>query len=546
MKDNYTLLTDIVKLSDDLIYLLKKQDFYNGIRLHRNIIKVVQKAFQIYSAGDIFFTDMENAVKNLLKAQESNDYILMSDIYEMQVKTACNRELERLHESGIWQDITDYYDINYNSADKELKNMLDMINAREDDIPQDYMLIENSVGQFSLKKKYGSKELIFSSSNNPYVDARSIIDSYANKGENAGVYIVMGLECGYIASVLYKQDDIEHIYVYEHDMYVIKAAMHYCDMTKLLQSGKISIIYDKQLIEFGKKLASVEPDKDDVAIIIQRPSMMNISDKILREKVEDFFLYQSSVLSQGKMLDGNFRKNTTSESMKNVHYLDELRDRFYKREVYFLAGGPSLEDKLELLKEETGKQIIVCVGTVLKLLLKNNIVPDYVVMIDSQKNMLSQIDGVNTENLSLIYIPTLFYGVVGDWNGKKYMAMQEGFKRTELMAKEKKLRLYETGGSVSTFALDFLIRFNCRRIVCMGLDLGFTDKRRHAGSQVNIDTNCELRKVQAVNGGYIYTSKNLDNYRKWIERRIDRMTDDEKSVEIINASNGAYIRGMRV
>ena len=546
MKDNYTLLTDIVKLSDDLIYLLKKQDFYNGIRLHRNIIKVVQKAFQIYSAGDIFFTDMENAVKNLLKAQESNDYILMSDIYEMQVKTACNRELERLHESGIWQDITDYYDINYNSADKELKNMLDMINAREDDIPQDYMLIENSVGQFSLKKKYGSKELIFSSSNNPYVDARSIIDSYANKGENAGVYIVMGLECGYIASVLYKQDDIEHIYVYEHDMYVIKAAMHYCDMTKLLQSGKISIIYDKQLIEFGKKLASVEPDKDDVAIIIQRPSMMNISDKILREKVEDFFLYQSSVLSQGKMLDGNFRKNTTSESMKNVHYLDELRDRFYKREVYFLAGGPSLEDKLELLKEETGKQIIVCVGTVLKLLLKNNIVPDYVVMIDSQKNMLSQIDGVNTENLSLIYIPTLFYGVVGDWNGKKYMAMQEGFKRTELMAKEKKLRLYETGGSVSTFALDFLIRFNCRRIVCMGLDLGFTDKRRHAGSQVNIDTNCELRKVQAVNGGYIYTSKNLDNYRKWIERSIDSMTDDEQSVEIINASNGAYIRGMRV
>lgn len=546
MKDNYTLLTDIVKLSDDLIYLLKKQDFYNGIRLHRNIIKVVQKAFQIYSAGDIFFTDMENAVKNLLKAQESNDYILMSDIYEMQVKTACNRELERLHESGIWQDITDYYDINYNSADKELKNMLDMINAREDDIPQDYMLIENSVGQFSLKKKYGSKELIFSSSNNPYVDARSIIDSYANKGENAGVYIVMGLECGYIASVLCKQDDIEHIYVYEHDMYVIKAAMHYCDMTKLLQSGKISIIYDKQLIEFGKKLASVEPDKDDVAIIIHRPSMMNISDKILREKVEDFFLYQSSVLSQGKMLDGNFRKNTTSVSMENVHYLDELRDRFYKREVYFLAGGPSLEDKLELLKEETGKQIIVCVGTVLKLLLKNNIVPDYVVMIDSQKNMLSQIDGVNTENLSLIYIPTLFYGVVGDWNGKKYMAMQEGFKRTELMAKEKKLRLYETGGSVSTFALDFLIRFNCRRIVCMGLDLGFTDKRRHAGSQVNIDTNYELRKVQAVNGGYIYTSKNLDNYRKWIERRIDRMTDDEKSVEIINASNGAYIRGMRV
>lgn len=63
--------------------------------------------------------------------------------------------------------------------------------------------------------------------------------------------------------------------------------------------------------------------------------MMNIAVKELRESVEDFFLYQSSILSQGKLLDGNFRKNTTNESLKNVHYLDELRDIFYKQEVYF-------------------------------------------------------------------------------------------------------------------------------------------------------------------------------------------------------------------
>ena len=124
------------------------------------------------------------------------------------------------------------------------------------------------------------------------------------------------------------------------------------------------------------------------------------------------------------------------------------------------------------------------------------------------------------------------------------MAMQDDFEYTEAMAKQKQLMLFETGGSVSTFAIDFLLRFGCKKIVCMGLDLGFTDKRRHAGSQTGINTDYSLRKVKSVDGGYIYTGKNLDNYRLWIERRLDRRTDEEMKTEIFNVSQGAYINGM--
>lgn len=79
----------------------------------------------------------------------------------------------------------------------------------------------------------------------------------------------------------------------------------------------------------------------------------------------------------------------------------------------------------------------------------------------------------------------------------------------------------------------------------MGLDFGFTDKRRHAGSQDSINTDYSLRKVKSVDRDYIYTSKNLDNYRLWIERRLDRRTQKEKDIEIVNVSKGAFINGMR-
>lgn len=542
--NNYDKITELLKLADDLIYLFRKQDFYNGIRLHRDIVKIIADIFKAYDENNQFFIELEESLKNLLQAQEYSDYILMADIYELQIKQACKRELERLHGQGIWQNVNDFYSINYNAADKEIKSMLDMINADEEDIPDNYQLVENMIGGFSLKKKIDKGELIFSSINNPYADAKVMIDSFAGCESNSRYYIVLGLEFGYISSVLCEQEDIEHIYVFEHDKYVIKAAMHYRNMTVLLESGKVNIIYDSQLTRFGSKMASIKSDNEDVSIIIHRPSMMNISNKQLREKVEDFFLHQSSVLSQGKRLTGNFRKNTSDSAMKEVHYIDELKDIFQKKEVYFLAGGPSLEKNLDFLKSNGKEKIIVCVGTILKLLIKNNIVPDYVVMIDSQKGMMAQIDGINTHNLSLIYIPTLYYGVADAWQGKKYMAMQDDFEYTEAMAKQKQLMLFETGGSVSTFAIDFLLRFGCKKIVCMGLDLGFTDKRRHAGSQDSINTDYSLRKVKSVDGDYIYTSKNLDNYRLWIERRLDRRTDEEMKTEIFNMSQGAYINGM--
>ena len=545
MDTKYNLFVELLKLSDDLIYLFRKQDFYNGIRLHRDIVKIIADIFNVYDEKEDFFIELEDSLKNLLQAQEYSDYILMADIYELQIKQACKRELERFRGQGIWQNVKDFYSINYNAADKEIKDMLDMIDADREDIPDTYQLVENMTGGFSLKKKIDTGELIFSSINNPYADARVMIDSFASRESNSRYYIVLGLECGYISSVLCEQEDIEHIYVFEHDKYVIKAAMHYCDLTALLESGKVSIIYDSQLTSFGSKMASMKTDNEDVSIIIHRPSMMNISNKQLREKVEDFFLHQSSVLSQGKRLTGNFRKNTSDIAMKGVHYLDELKDKFYKKEVYFLAGGPSLEENLVFLKSNRNGKIIICVGTVLKLLIRNNIVPDFVVMIDSQKGMMAQIDGVNTQNLSLIYIPTLYYGVADKWQGKKYMGLQDDFEYTEAMAKQKNLTLFETGGSVSTFAIDFLLRFGCKKIVCMGLDFGFTDKRRHAGSQDSINTDYSLRKVKSVDRDYIYTSKNLDNYRLWIERRLDRRTQKEKDIEIVNVSKGAFINGMR-
>ena len=42
----------------------------------------------------------------------------------------------------------------------------------------------------------------------------------------------------------------------------------------------------------------------------------------------------------------------------------------------------------------------------------------------------------------------------------------------------------------------------------------------------------------------VLTSKNLDNYRLWIERRLADRSQKERKTRVINVSDGAWIEGM--
>ena len=128
------------------------------------------------------------------------------------------------------------------------------------------------------------------------------------------------------------------------------------------------------------------------------------------------------------------------------------------------------------------------------------------------------------------------------YQGKRYIAFQEGFPLAEEFAAKNKLSLYQSGGSVATFAIDFGIRMKAGRIICLGLDMGYIDERSHAfGIGASVTEHGNLRKVEGVTSEYVYTSKTFDIYRQWIEKRIK----GEEGIEFINVSKGARIHGMK-
>lgn len=589
---SYNLLCELIKITDDMCALLDIQDYYNAMKFNCNLAKTLQKLVAQESGLDAGVrAEFAQAACEFMDAQENEDYIRMSDVCRMKFRALCAGVISDMRCKGIWQDLKDFYDINYAACNADMRKMLDSINAGDDsDIPDTYQLEETQVGSFALKIMRGKTgtgsgktgyETGFSldGTGNPYIQAKAFIDAHCT-GE-AAQCVLLGLGMGYNAIALDARQDIVQTEIYEHDAFVIKAALHYSDLSAILANGKVSIYYDPQLKSFSERLSRL--NKADV--LIHYPSLQNIQNKQLRDRVEDFFLHYSSVRSQEKQLRGNFIMNTTdvpedtpsnisadkslntSAYTRSIQTADSLIPEFQGKNVLFIAGGPSLDDNIawladmyteytvtsycaenvtsRSLNETCGGEeyIVVCVGTVLKRLISEGIIPDYVIMTDAQPNMQAQISGIDASKLSLIYLSTLYYKVPRMWNGRRYIALQSGFEPAERIHKVNGGLLFNTGGSVSTFALDFFFQLKCAKVVCMGLDLAYTDGMRHAGDLVSGNFG-DCRMVAAVGGGTVSTAKNLDNYRMWIEQRLKMRNNEEKGVKCINVSRGAVIHGM--
>jgi hypothetical protein len=280
---------------------------------------------------------------------------------------------------------------------------------------------------------------------------------------------------------------------------------------------------------------------NETKFLLHYPSLFNIKNNQIRENLENYFISYSSINNQLHSMNNNFRNNIQNYN----YYIDDLEKQFMNKDLYIIAAGPSLDMNFRLLKNVGENSIIIATGTVLKKLMNAGIKPDYIIIIDANELVYRQIEGMEDVGIPLLGLSTVYHKVFKNYLGSKYLICQEGFKKAENYAFNNNFKLYKSGGSVSTTALEIGIQFKCNRIIFVGLDLAYTNNYDHALDTPLIEkvTGSTFRQIKDNNGDWVNTSRNMDIYRKWIENRIK----DVSGIQIINATEGgAKIEGMIV
>jgi hypothetical protein len=552
MKDTISKIYYLNKWSlenlDKCIHYFRVQNYDKAIRLETEFINQMNLYIPLLESEKEYFREFEQSfssnillemLQELIETQDNKDYILLADRFEVQIypffmslqEMIINKE-EFLFNNEIYiEKINIIKNMDYDLG-MLLQSLPHPINMSEDG----YAVERASCGHMTLA--------IMESNNKYYLHSNYRIVNEAYELANAWYqedkhhYVIYGLGFGYHIKELIKLDSTITVEIYESDINVILLACTYTDINSYIVVPNVRLIYDP---DFSKLSEQLEKKGDDSEFVIHYPSLRNIKNIDIKATLENYFIRYSSTRNQVRNLNGNFFEN-----MKHYNGLvDELKQVFHNKDLYIVAAGPSLDKNFLQLKEVRENSIVLATGTVFRKLLTAGITPDYVIVTDANERVYAQIAGLEECSIPMLILSTAFQGFAKNYQGKKYMICQREYQKAEEYASKAGRMLFNTGGSVSTIALDIGIAFHCKRIIFLGLDLAYTDHFIHAAdtSLRELNDTKDLRQIEDINGNMIYTSKSLDMYRKWIENRIRGVEE----IEFIDASEGgARIEGMKI
>lgn len=215
-----------------------------------------------------------------------------------------------------------------------------------------------------------------------------------------------------------------------------------------------------------------------------------------------------------------------------------------------IAAGPSLDDCIFELQDFRNKAFFLAVDTALNTLLENNIIPDMTISVDSRKP-LTLFKNPKFSEIPIALSQQSNQEVVEMNKAAHFYEVDEEAYLNRIIIEEtgKSGVQLPTGGSVANNGLSLLVQMGFKTIILVGQDLAYPNFKLHTKAAYSDENNMILPEqneyvlVEDVHGNLVYTQKNMNLYRKWMEQYIAGYPD----IDVINVSEcGAYIAGTRL
>lgn len=544
IREAYNEISELLYKTELVTYYFRRDNYDKALRISRTMIESISSFLNHVISEDTYLKNyivetQENfhmMFENIMFAQQTKDYILLADLYQLQFMNWLKgmQELIVSNEEIVLNHSVLEGNLNSIAAKNlELKQLLEKC-TYEIIRNNGYELEFTSTGELTLLRTKKEKQFYFHSNVSPKWEGFLLADAWFDTEKDH--YFIYGMGLGYAVLELLKYNQFIEVTVIESDINILYSACLVNDFSQYINNNRLKIVYDPKFHKINNYLSNI---KEDEIFLVHAPSMVNIDNVDIREVIETYFLQYHSMKNQYELLKGNFNKSIKRKDDS----IEKLERQFKDKTVYIIAAGPSLDKNFELLKN-VKDGIILATGTVFKKLLRAGIEPDFLIVSDANPRVYAQIEGVEDKNVPMIYLSTANYQFANRYMGKKYIAFQYGFELAEQYAQKYNHMLIKTGGSVTTTALDISISLGCRKVVFLGLDLGYPNGYVHAEgtSRRKLVEENNLRTLQDINGELIKTSNSLLIYKKWIEDCIQRSI----GVEFIDATEGgARIEGAK-
>ncbi len=277
--------------------------FFRTGRYDKALEWVADTADEIHLVTDAVMTDREyfseisvdfigEMLQNIVEATQRKDYVLLCDLYDMQLATfICGVQEHILKKEQYLLFDNEEYRENINSLKQVLREMIEEredlsvdeqkrfrvnLNAKLDDMFDPSALLKKgfnleftSSGSMTISAPFAN-DRIYLHSNGRVVNeslqlALNWYDSIVDE------YIVYGFGMGYHIDELSRLAPGKRIVVYESDLDVLRLYCAFSDGAEILSRENIFVVYDPDLGVIRRRIGEVEPqDSDGKMLFVDR------------------------------------------------------------------------------------------------------------------------------------------------------------------------------------------------------------------------------------------------------------------------------------
>ena len=473
-----------------------------------------------------------------------------------------------------------FFEINKKVLMNQYPGLLDEILLKGDDelLPQEIKTETAPTGEPTLC----IKGLHIHSPRDPSREAQRLVDSLKISDSpqtttSDSPLVVLGFGLGYSAQAAASLK--RPVIIVEKHRSLLLKALELRDFSGFLSENRLIFVIGGSgegitgALAIASKFSDNADDKKAAPSVIRSKTLMSLDEqwyKSIEERIRTWTMRDNVNAAThrkfGKRWVRNLTRNMSAiRDLPGVSYLAglALKDNL---PVFLAAAGPGLDKIQPLLRDIYQRCIVVAVDTSLGFFVRNEVQPDFVLVVDPQfwncRHLDRCTDRETCERTALVAESAVFPPVLNLPFKNKFLCGSL-FPMGEFIEKQvdQKGRL-GAGGSVATTAWDFARMLGANEIWIAGLDLAFPDLKTHfRGARFEERSNSEsnrfnpvekwivraLRdalpfKAPSADGNQVLTDRRLSLYAAWFENNF-RQNPDVRNYSLF--AHGLAITGLQ-
>ena len=383
---------------------------------------------------------------------------------------------------------------------------------------------------------------------NPLLEAQSIFAGTTN--EPVSIHFIYGIGLGYLFQVA-SLNSKGTVILYEPDLDLLKTVFNLVDFSKDLVKPNVFLTDD-----FNKASEAVykKSGVKNFPFMISLPSQSRMNPEEFESVVRKLKSNVGSYFLDLKYTKEKFYPNLVMllynipNLMKEIPLL-RVKDSYKGKTAVIVSAGPTLDRNIETLKKYRDRYVLFVVGTALKTLVRNDIKPDFVCIIESF-NSSRQLEGVDLSGTYFITEP-YSHGAMRRFSFKKIFSHISANTPVNHFWADlcgENIEEYWSKGTVSYTAMNSASILGCSKVILVGQDLAYIEGQCYSKDSVYKDLVCSFNKEE---NKWEITAKDFDKFAEALspspdpEIRVNaaksRLANLNRSLYYVKGINGDMI-----